>query len=65
MRGGFNREFTVIKQKHRAGQSAAKTVFDSGLQVLDSGSLSEELGFWITIISEIPDSLSWIPDSKR
>ena len=36
---------------------------DSGLQVLDS-SMSLELGFWIPIVSEIPDSLSCIPDSK-
>ena len=34
--------------------------------MLDSGfqSLSVELGFWITILSGIPDSLSCFPDSK-
>ena len=33
---------------------------------MDSGShsLSEELGFWIAIVSGIPDSPSCIPDSK-
>ena len=37
-----------------------------GLQIPGTGfqSLSVELGFWIPIISGIPDSLSCIPDSK-
>ena len=41
---------------------------DSGLQVLDSGFLISEIqssvGFQIPIISRIPDSLSWIPESR-
>ena len=35
---------------------------DSGFQVLDSESLSVELGFWILIIIGISDSLSCFPD---
>ena len=27
-------------------------------------SLSVGLGFWILIVSEIPESLSWVPSSK-
>ena len=49
----------------------SKTVLDSGFhvvdsrfQVLDSKSLSVGLGFWIPIVSGIPDSMSCIPDSK-
>ena len=65
MRGRLNREFTVIKQKHRAGQLRRH----NSLQILDfrywtPDSLSAELGFRITIISEIPDSLSWVSDCK-
>ena len=48
-----------------------KAVLDSEFLAVDSGfpgagfqSLSWELGFWITILSEIPDSLRCIPDSK-
>ena len=37
---------------------------DSGFQLLDSKSFSEELGFRIPIVSGIPDSYSCIPDSK-
>ena len=36
---------------------------DSGFQLLDSRSLSVELGFWIPIVSGIPDSHSCIQDS--
>ena len=36
----------------------SKTVLDSGFQYL-----SVELGFWIPIVSGIPDSLSCSPDS--
>ena len=41
------------------------TVLNSGFYVEDSGFqyFSVELGFLITIVSEIPDSLSCIPDS--
>ena len=37
-----------------------------GFQIPGTGfqSLSVELGFWIPIVSEIPDSMSCIPDSK-
>ena len=49
----------------------SKTVLDSRFHAVDSAvpgtgfqSLSMELGFWILIISGIPDSLSCIPDSK-
>ena len=51
----------------------SKTVLDSGFHVVDSRfqipgtgfqSLSVELGFWIPIVSGIPDSMSCIPDSK-
>ena len=38
---------------------ASTTVLDTGFQ-----SLSAKLGFWIPIVSGIPDSLSCIPDSK-
>ena len=44
---------------------------DSGFHAADSGfpstgfqSLSVELGFWISIVSRIPDSLNCIPHSK-
>ena len=37
---------------------------DSGLYLLDLDSLSVERGFWTTIISVIPESLSWIADYK-
>ena len=37
---------------------------DSGFKVLDSGSMSAELGFSIPIARGIPDSLSCISDSK-
>ena len=37
---------------------------DSGFQVLVPDFQSVELGFWIAIVSGIPDSLSCIPDSK-
>ena len=33
-------------------------------QVLDSGSLSVKLGVWNPIVNGIPDSLSFIPNSK-
>ena len=42
----------------------SKTLLYSGFQVLDSGSLSVELGFRIPIVSGFPDSLNCIPDSK-
>ena len=37
-----------------------------GFQIPGTGfkSLSVELGFWISIVSKIPDSLSCIPDSR-
>ena len=48
-----------------------KAVLDSEFLAVDSGfpgagfkSFSVELRFWITIFSEIPDSLRCIPDSK-
>ena len=37
---------------------------DSRFQVLDSDVFLVELGFWILILSRIPDSLSFIPESK-
>ena len=37
---------------------------DSGFEVLDSDPFLVELGFWIPILSRIPDSLSCIPESK-
>ena len=37
---------------------------DSGFQALDSDLFLVELGFWIPILSRIPDSLSCIPESK-
>ena len=37
---------------------------DSGFQVLVPDFQSVELGFWIAIVSGIPDSLSCIPDSN-
>ena len=37
---------------------------DSGFQVLDSDLFLVVLGFWIPILSRIPDSLSCIPESK-
>ena len=36
---------------------------NSGFQLSDSRSFLVELGFWIPIVSGIPDSNSWIPDS--
>ena len=46
----------------------SKTDLDSGFHAVDCGfagtgfqSLSVELGFWIAIVSRIPDSLSCIP----
>ena len=46
--------------------SESNTVLDSGFHAVNSGShsLSVELGFWIVIVSGIPDSPSCIPDSK-
>ena len=40
------------------------TSWDYGFQLLDSGSLSVELGFWIPIVSGVPDSLTCIQDSR-
>ena len=37
---------------------------DSGFQVLDFGSLSKELGLWISIIIGISDSSRRIPDPE-
>ena len=37
---------------------------DSGFQALDSDLFLVELGFWIPILSRIPDSLSCIPESR-
>ena len=44
----------------------SKTVLDSGFRIPGTGFqyLSVELGFWIPIVSGIPDSFSCIPDSK-
>ena len=44
----------------------SKTSWDSGFHAVYSGfqSWSVELGFWIPIVSGIPDSLGCIPDSK-
>ena len=39
-------------------------ILDSTPCIPDSRSLSVEFGFWIPIISEIPDSLDCIPDFK-
>ena len=39
-------------------------ILDSTQWILDSRSLSVELGFWTSILDRIPDSLSCIPDSK-
>ena len=39
------------------------TSWDYGFQLLDSGSLSVEVGFWIPIVSGVPDSLTCIQDS--
>ena len=41
----------------------SKTILDSGFYALDS--LSLDFGFRIPIVSWIPDSLSWFPDSKH
>ena len=51
----------------------SKTILDSGFYALDSLSVELglrtprqlELGFRIPIVSWIPDSLSWFPDSKH
>ena len=37
---------------------------DSGFQVLDTDFFLVELGFWIPILTKIPDSLSCISESK-
>ena len=44
----------------------SKTILDSGFYAVDSGlrSLSVKLGFLISNVSGIPDSLSCIPDFK-
>ena len=66
LRGELKGEFTVIKRKTQSRSIPPQ----QQSQILDfryctPDSLSVEHGFRITIISEIPDSLSWIPNSKR
>ena len=65
--------FPILLGECGAGNNWAKGFYTNGCNLLavDSGfpgagfqSLSWELGFWITILSEIPDSLRCIPDSK-
>ena len=39
----------------------SRTVLDSGLHAEDSGFqyLSVELGFWVPVVSTVPDFLTW------
>ena len=46
------------------GNPRQSLILDSGFQLLDSRTLSVELGFRIPISNGIPDSQSCIPDSK-
>ena len=64
----IEKRLTVLKTS--PNERASKTILDSefhaidsGFQVLDSKSLSVELGFRILILGGIPYSLSYIPDS--
>ena len=50
-------------------QKSKRLIIDFNILIPDSGywnpdSLPVELGFWIPIVSGIPDSLCCIPDSK-
>ena len=65
--------FTLRKNQNRPHTREFKTVLDAGLhtmdsgfsvQILDSRSLSVELGFRIPLISGISGSQSCIPESK-
>ena len=63
LRGELNREFTVIKQKPRAGQFRHHNSQILDFRYCTPDSLSAENGFRITIIIDIKDSLSWTLDS--
>ena len=52
--------FTPIQ----AGNPRQSWILDSTQWIPDSRSLSVGLGFWIPIVTGIPDSLSCIPDPK-
>ena len=54
----WNLDFALCKE------SKTGTILDVDSTAWISDSLSEELGSWIPIDSEIPDSLSCIPDFK-
>ena len=53
------RLFTCLVREFKTVLNPGLYAGNSGFQVLDS----VELGFWIQIVSGIPDSLSCIPDS--
>ena len=56
--------YCIVNSQNSPRVRESKIVLDSGFQVLDSSFLSVEFGFWIPIVCGIPDSLSYIPDSK-
>ena len=60
---GLNQIFATSKEIQ---DSTGFWIPHRGFRILGTGfqSLSVELGFWIPIVSGIPDSLSRIPDSK-